>query len=283
MAHRITRWFRGALQPPPPRAVRGLLLLALAVLAADGLIAVSRVGAPVAVDVEVGDDGDLRRQLEIAAEAPAPWLLIGDSVLAGDVMAGRVDDWGEQRVIDHMRRHRASGAEEDVFQVAANGLLPGDIEAIVADLDRVDPGGRVAVAIEINPRYFSAVYADAGCSRDWLCDVGPAVGRWGLDVLRLAALGAREARIALGRIVPLARHRAHMPSLADALASAEATSVDAAAGKARIRRHYAHLRFDQSSGQWQALSRTVRRLRSSGRPLPRPRPVAVCRGRLPRL
>lgn len=267
MASRTTRWHHGEVQPPPPTARRALWLMLLAVLSADLIIGLARLGAPEPDDVAVVDGDSLRRQLERAAADPDPWLLVGDSVLAGDVMAGRVADWQSQRVIDGMRRHLGPEAPESLHQVALNGLLVGDVEGVVAELDRVDPEARTGLIIELNPRVFSAVHAAADCSRDWLCDLRPAVRDRGLDPLRWAALTLREGRLRLHRIVPLLRHRAaDLPDPAAALVpAADPDPGPADTGRARVRRHYTHRITGDRSTQWRALDRIVRRIRATGR------------------
>ncbi|MCJ8273935.1 MAG: hypothetical protein MJK04_31615, partial [Psychrosphaera sp.] len=53
-------------------------------------------------------------------------LLIGDSVLAGDVMDREVNAWQEQRVVDHLRRELAPDSNAFFSLVALDGLLPID-------------------------------------------------------------------------------------------------------------------------------------------------------------
>jgi hypothetical protein len=122
----------------------------------------------------------LRATLEhAAAEAEAGHrsiLLIGDSVLAGDVLArDRPHDWDSQRVIDHMRRELSSESDARIEQVALDGLLPVDALHLVTELDRLDPRGEVEVVLELNLRFFSAQYRDQGdCTRPAICAVGAA-------------------------------------------------------------------------------------------------------------
>ena len=103
-------------------------------------------------------------------------VMIGDSVLAGDVLAStRPDDWDSQRVIDHMRRELGRDSDARIEQVALDGLLPIDALHLVAELDRLDPGGEVELVVELNLRYFSAQYADQrDCTRPEICDLGDA-------------------------------------------------------------------------------------------------------------
>ena len=161
-------------------------------------------------DFDPRDAAGLRRVLTLAANDPdEPYLLIGDSVIAGDVLRGKVDDWRERRVIDAMRTSVHPESRARFHQVGLDALLPVDIQHIVQELDAVDPFARVPVVIELNPRYFSRSYAqDGDCTRPWLCEVGPTLLT--NTELRWSALGRWLARVGLGAVaerVPLLRHR----------------------------------------------------------------------------
>ncbi|MGB1277801.1 MAG: hypothetical protein ACPG77_18795, partial [Nannocystaceae bacterium] len=154
------------------RPLAYLVGVAVLVVAADLLLALSLTTQTQQPDVELEGAHDLRDQLVRATRDPAPtWLLIGDSVLAGDVMAPTVPNWHEQRVLDHLRREQNPNDPHRFYQVGLDGLLPTDALAIVTLLDALDPEGSVAVALELNLRYFSPHYAQLdACSRDWICD-----------------------------------------------------------------------------------------------------------------
>ncbi|WP_146662480.1 hypothetical protein, partial [Enhygromyxa salina] len=120
---------------------------------------------------------ELRRTLELAAQSEGrSVLLIGDSVLAGDVLAAaRPSDWQRHRVIDYMHRELAGHANASLHQIALDGLLPVDALHLVAELDRIDPAGRVEIVLELNLRYFSAQYAaQRECTRAAICELGRA-------------------------------------------------------------------------------------------------------------
>lgn len=261
-------------QPLPSRPwsfVVGVLALLLALDLALALV-LARVPAP--LDGEVVDVASARRELQAAADEPeTSWLLVGDSVLAGDVMRGAVEDWRSQRVIDKMRAaiHPDSGVR--LRQFALDALLPIDIEHIVQELDAVDPTARVAVAIEVNPRYFSAHYAsEPACTRPFLCQLGPTVPGSRDPLPGLAPWLAALTYEALGDWLPVYRHRSRLaPAGLFAAVPPLATpreppgQPDVLAGRARVLAHYQVPALGSDSVQVRALRRTVRRLQASGR------------------
>ncbi len=277
MASTVTTWrdgriVDGAAVPARPWSfVLGLLGL---VLLLDWGIALTFALAPEPADVDVRDRLTARVQLQRAAQdESAPWLLVGDSVLAGDVMRGKVEGWEHQRVIDAMRAQVNPDAGVRFHQVALDAMLPVDMLHLVRELDAFDPGARVPVAIELNPRYFSRSYADlAECTRPWLCELGPAV----LDkapnrVARLAQWFGTVALDGIAEHTPILRHRWRLPTeglragVGAVVARPPEGEPDALAGRARILAHYQGLRLDGRSKQIQALEALVARLRATGR------------------
>lgn len=273
----LTTWTGGALvdgevTPPRPRAFLGGLLLFLLVI--DLLLEVV-LGGPPPHDPEIEDAAGARAVLRAAATDPkTPWLLIGDSVLAGDVMRGKVDDWEHHRVIDAMRASVNPDAGASFHQVALDAMLPVDIRHLLVELDAVDPAARVPVVIEINPRYFSPSYAAlAECTRPWLCELGPRVVdakhrlRWDDLVPYYAELG----RVALGDLLPIVRHHARLArdplaaSMGELIAPEGSGDGDLLSARARILAHYRDLALGGTSTQIQALKAIVDRLRRSGR------------------
>ena len=258
--------------PRPWSFIAGVLLL---VVLADQVLSLRTRLWPAPLDVEVHDVASLREQLDRAATDPGqPYLLIGDSVLAGDVMRGKVADWEHHRVIDAMRAAINPESDVHLHQVALDALLPIDIQHVIQELDAVDPGARVPVVIELNPRYFSRSYADLDeCTRPWLCEVGPTLvnnskqlrwdrlGRWFLSLLR----GTLDEQL------PVFRHRGEFGR--DLLSEASAALVpeppapesDALSARARLLTHYQHPVLRSESLQIRALEATVARLRATGR------------------
>ncbi|PRQ06180.1 hypothetical protein [Enhygromyxa salina] len=237
------------------------------------------------------DRRGLRRVLRMAADDPGrSVLLIGDSVIAGDVMAGHVQGWERQRVIDHMAAELAAETELGLHQIALDGMLPIDIEHVVAELDRVDPEGRVEVVLELNLRYFSAAYAEQHtCSREVLCELAPtlaagsggtldyawrglAEGAGWIDDVLLDSAPVHRRRVALGErprldevyglAVPRVSERADAGEVDAALVHAQAQ----AAG--RVLEHYRSATLSPAGGasaQVDALRRTLARLHDRGR------------------
>ncbi|MFV8751472.1 hypothetical protein ACNOYE_13085 [Nannocystaceae bacterium ST9] len=240
----------------------------------------------------------LRAQLQAAVDDPRrSILLVGDSVLAGDVMAGRVDDWDDQRALDHLRRVVAEDAELGVQQIALDGLLPIDALHLLAELDRRDPAGRVEFVFEINLRYFSDAYVEQReCSRPAICELGGPIHVPGADeasatiralasdwaLVRDAGLLAHDELLAR---LPVFRWRDRLPDLpptlervegllvgaeaADEPASDEAPRFDRAAAaeaEARVREHYRSADLSEHHLQSWALSELLDRLARTRRP-----------------
>ncbi|KIG13887.1 hypothetical protein DB30_07440 [Enhygromyxa salina] len=237
------------------------------------------------------DRRGLRRVLRRAADDPGrSVLLIGDSVMAGDVMAGRVQGWEQQRVIDHMAAELAPEAALGLHQIALDGMLPIDIEHVVAELDRVDPEGRVEVVLELNLRYFSAAYAEQqACSREVLCELAPmlapgsqgtldyawrglAEGAGWLDDVLLDGAPVHRRRVALGErprldtVYGLAVPRASDPADAGEVDAGLVHAQAQAAG--RVLEHYRSATVagtGPANAQVAALRRTLSRLHDRGR------------------
>lgn len=275
----LTAWTKGVLvddeaAPPRPRGFIGGLALLLLVV--DALLAVVLGGSP-AGDPPVEDARGVRAVLQAAAADPGePWLLVGDSVLAGDVMRGKVDDWEHHRVIDEMRASVNPESRASFHQVALDAMLPVDMRAVLAELDAVDPGARVPVVIELNPRYFSPSYAELGeCTRPWLCELGPrlltAPPRSQLRWPTIIGYYLELAGDALVDVLPVARHhrRIARDPLATVLPALTTPAVgpepDPLSARARVLAHYRDLALGSDSKQIQALRAMVERLRASGR------------------
>jgi hypothetical protein len=253
----------------------------------DLLLALARPSPP--VEPALADDATRARQaLERAVAHHDGWLLVGDSVLAGDVMqgyfearagqspAGEVPRWTEHRVLDYLRREQAPHEHVGFEQIALDGLLPVDMLKIVRELDMLDPSGRVGVVLEINPRFFSTHYTEQKeCSREFLCELGQMTDK--LPQWSWAPVAGLQAWYWLGEHLPIWRHRELFTRLGpperDALlprvpiAGAEPTvqTDDPLIGRARILEHYRKIKADGRSAQYQALKSVVERLRARNR------------------
>ncbi|MCA9660262.1 MAG: hypothetical protein KC486_18105, partial [Myxococcales bacterium] len=149
----VDRW-------PRPRRLGALLVASVALLVALELILTLLRAREGEDPTPPRSADDLRERLAAAcADSDRARLLIGDSVLAGDVLAASTDDWGERRVLDYLRREQAPASAATFHQIALDGLLPVDIERIVAEVDIIDPAAEVDLVIELNLRYFSPHYA----------------------------------------------------------------------------------------------------------------------------
>jgi hypothetical protein len=226
-------------------------------------------------DIVLHDAATVRSQIAHAADDPGqPWLLIGDSVLAGDVAKGIVEDWESRRVIDFLRQEKNGDAPDAFYQTALNGLLPVDIRRIAAELDRQDPQGRVGLIIELTPRNFSRHYAEVfDCTRDYLNKIGPPLisddrTHW------LKVLG-QEADVSadwLGNRLPVFRHKDTLSiffSLRNieglAVSTSTPTVADEALAFARVREHFQDWEFGPQSAQVEALADVVALCRAAGR------------------
>lgn len=228
---------------------------------------------PDAAEPTLADDGTrARRVLDEAVASEQAWLLLGDSVLAGDVMQGTVPQWSEHRVLDYMRREQAPGEAVGVQQIALDGMLPVDMLHVLERLDALDPGGRVGVVLELNPRYFSKHYArQRECTRQFLCELSPVVE--GPASVAWVGPAWQEAHRWLLEHLPVVRHRDLFPRVDAELQQELVIPVElrdqtqgALMGQARVLEHYRQPRTDAGSIQYRALTHVVRRLREHGRP-----------------
>lgn len=274
-----THWVDGRIvdnEPQPEGSPWTYLAAVLALLLlVDLVLGVGR-------EPEKLEPDDVREQL-LAATAAAregrpAFVLVGDSVLAGDVMASRVPDWHSQRVIDHMRAELGSGSTAELRQVAFDGLLPIDALHVLAELDRLDPTGEVQFVLELNLRYFSSHYAKQHeCTRAQLCGLGrtqlaehtSARALWG--VVESAII----TRDWLHSHAPIHRHRAQLDGqrnlaeldgLAVARTDAAQRGPTQTEGLARVQAHYRDASPDDDHAQVQALAQIVERLHARGRP-----------------
>lgn len=303
MSRAEPHWVEGRVVDGTPAARARSIVAVLALVLLFDLLLGLRLGAaprqPDAIEPdELGTSAGLRAQLQAAVDDPRrSILLIGDSVLAGDVMAGRVAGWQQQRVVDHLRRALpdALAPAVGIHQIALDGLLPIDMLHLVSELDRLDPEGRVELVIELNVRYFSGTYAHLRrCSRPALCELGrdvhvgpsPTAERVPLrDVdpvrtLEAAWQVASEAAL-LGRDellarLPVFRRRGAMPSVPPALERVEGLLVAspdarartpspidrgaAAEAEVRVREHYRSARLSDRNAQARALELVLQRL-----------------------
>ncbi len=212
-----------------------------------------------------------RAALSRATDHENGWLLLGDSVLAGDVMDGIVPAWSEHRVLDYLRREQTAKSTVGFEQIALDGMLPVDMLQILRELDTVDPSGRVGVVLEINPRYFSSHYVlQRECTREFLCELGRAPAerwRWWWPVR-----SRREGWRWLTDHLPIVRHRDRFPRWGETQRDAlippptpAQTTEDPLVGRARILEHYRSPQVDRRSVQFRALQAMVARLRERGR------------------
>lgn len=256
---------------PPPRRPWSLIVRTLLVLWVLDLTLALTLPQPDAPPLAFDGASAARAELKAAAGAEDAWLLIGDSVLAGDVMAGRIDGWEHERVVDAMRREQGPSTHARLFQVALDGLLPTDLLHLTRELDRLDPAGRVGLVVELSPRFFSRQYADLTmCTRPWLCELGVETitpeghVRW--DSLALDVL--TDLRDAVAAIVPVYRHRRRIAPLQPdpgKLLRPAADAGDALAARARLLAHYRNLAMGPDAAQMMALRLVVQRLRGVGR------------------
>ena len=297
-----THWVDGRIvdgEPHPAGSAWGWLVsVAVLVLMVDlvlGFGGPSKAGEGLTASApeDPADASEIRARLRAAHEAAAAgapsYLLVGDSVLAGDVMAASVPDWRSQRVVDHMRAELGVDSPARIEQVAFDGLLPVDALHVLAELDRLDPAGRVTLVLELNLRYFSPHYAgQADCTRASVCALGRGQLAGGADAgaLGRAVLGVVESgervRDWMAERAPIRRHRGQLrhpalhelPGLATARAEPAVSEDDdagldadpRAAGFARVMAHYRDASFDPEHAQVAALAQIVARLRARGRP-----------------
>ncbi len=259
------------MNPPTLRSVLAAVsaLIVIAVVG-DQMLQLGLASRESLHDVELLDRDGLTRQLEGAANARGrSILLIGDSVLAGDVLAATSADWRNQRVLDFLRSESHADAGTAFHQVAADALLPIDIERILGELDRVDPENHVELLVELNLRQWSPHYREvSGCTRDWICTFPNLAG----EVARPALTWPRAVD-ALRDVTPIWRHRHRfdgsslLPTLDSRIAKRRAVGPqqqDDLLSRARVEEHY-RVDIEADSLQADALDRIVRRLEETGR------------------
>ena len=249
-------------QPTLRSVLAAFVALIVIALAGDQLLELGLASQESTGDVDLLDGESLTRQLEYAAAARGrSILLIGDSVLAGDVLASHTANWRSQRVLDFMRNQSHADAGVAIHQVALDALLPIDVERVVAELDRVDPGGRVEVVIELNLRIFSPHYREAaGCTRDLICASPNLAGESSAPAFSWAGFVDR-----VRDATPIWRHRdrfegaALVPTLDAQIDErrqrGDAAPRDALLAQARIEDHY---RVDPAAASNDTRSRTAR-------------------------
>jgi hypothetical protein len=250
-----THWIDGRLRdeaPIPATPWQQLVAVLVLLWLFDFALALRPAAVPGQQDHD--DAKQLRATLERAtAEAEAGHrsiLLLGDSMLAGDVLARtRPHDWHSQRVIDHMRRELNSESDARIEQVALDGLLPIDALHLVAELDRLDPNGEVELVLELNFRFFSAQYRkQRECTRPAICTLG-LVGRHESRLLAAwndLAITAIRTRDRLLESTPVHRRRARVetrtldeiPGLAVSREQQLAPEQGDAEAIARVLEHY---------------------------------------------
>jgi hypothetical protein len=285
-----THWVDGRIvdgAQPPAGESAWLRVLAVLVLLLCVDLTLSRVPAEVSTgDPNPSTSAELRDALARASAAAKTGrrslVLVGDSVLAGDVMASELEDWRSQRVVDHMRAELSADARVSIEQVALDGLLPIDALHVLAELDRVDPRGEVELVLELNLRYFSLQYAEQDeCTRPELCALGAAMlveprDVPGVDPILRAGVGLAEAaglaRDYLIDRTPIHRRRPQLERIElDAIAGLavrrsddEAASTQAE-GLARVQEHYRSAALADRHTQVQALLALLDRLAASSR------------------
>lgn len=299
-----THWIDGRIvdgNEPPAGEPTWLRVVAVLVLLLCVDLALGLVPATVSTsDPNPSTSAEIRTSLRRASTAAQAGrravLLVGDSVLAGDVMATHeIEDWRAQRVIDHMRAElsvQSDGAQVAIEQVALDGLLPLDALHVLAELDRVDPDAEVELVLELNLRYFSAQYAEQDeCTRPELCELGLAVGNDEVERLGLPGVGtivyagtglAEAGGLARDYLIertPIHRRRPQLERVElDAVSGLavrrgdEAASVSGSAGAsqqtqglARVQEHYRNATIVAEHAQVQAMHALLDRLQASRR------------------
>jgi hypothetical protein len=232
--------------PSTRAAWQSLAAVAIGLLLIDVLIAATAAPSPEEREL---DRHRVDALLRTAADDAHPFLLIGDSVLAGDVLVRRTGDPHAPRVIDALRRDLHEDDPATFHQVALDGVLLPDVLAVLERLDEADPDGRVSLVVEVNVRQLSPAYADtADPAHGWL--QGP-TSTW--DTLR--------------RFTPVLRHRDRFPTSPwrDQVVPPPTAAVDDLEARARLASHYRTPDLRAFTAPMQALHRIVGRLRQKDR------------------
>lgn len=265
-----THWVDGRLldeHPAPSAAWTQILAVLALVLLFDAALALvpERAGTH-EVEHAAPSAAELRRTLEHAAASEGrSILLIGDSVLAG-----------EHPLVETMRRELAPHAHVSVHSIALDALLPVDALHVLAELDRIDPDGRVELVFEINLIYFSEQYLDAReCTRPEVCQLASAANDEGGRPLLRAWQGlvgaANGGHDWLAERVPVHRHRPrlddrNLDELTELAVSAEAPRAAANEDDVDVREHYRSASLRPKHAQREALEEILDRLAARRRP-----------------
>ncbi|MFT7619096.1 MAG: hypothetical protein ACI97A_002745, partial [Planctomycetota bacterium] len=147
---------------------------------------------------------DVIATLEAAAQDPSDRviLLLGDSVLRGNIL--RQNGFAEGKTVAHWARQMAP-RQVAIYDLSLDGLLPCDIEAILWQLQNLDPAAKVEVAVELSPRFLSAQYAqeDKKHARDWFGELSQSANQNRVASTELTnhRLGLKSTRRRLGEIL----------------------------------------------------------------------------------
>jgi len=276
-ARRSNLWSGGTLLGSGSRLrTPGLYLVAtvLLMVALDGFLGAGiGLGTPKR-DLDYRDAAGVRATLaRAAADGDRAWLLLGDSVLVGDMLAGTVPDWHQHRVVDYLNAEVRPDAGETFHQVALNGLLLTDMVRIVRELDRFDPGGRVGLVVELSLRMFSPRYAEEETpTRPWLGELGRPVTRDGhLAAVPLLQVNAGALGDWFRRHAPLYRHRDLLPNPLEAaslvpLLAPSPSEVDPLEMRARMQENFRAPLLLGDFAPLRALDEILARIRAAERP-----------------
>jgi len=152
-------------------SIGGVLLLAAIVLGAAFTLAFTRTGDVPAKEPDSLEGWIARIDALVADPAADRIVLLGDSVLGASVLAAHgIEDGGRWTVDAQMRELVQREADVSITNLALDGLLPGDLLALLLLLDERDVDGRLRLVVELSPRYLSRTYreSESAFSREYL-------------------------------------------------------------------------------------------------------------------
>ena len=205
-------------------SIGSVLLVAAGVLGAAFLLAPASVDGAAVREPDSLDGLIARIDALVADAAEDKIALLGDSVLGESVLAAHgVEDGGRWTVAAQMRELVHREADVRIADLSLDGLLPGDLLAILLLLDERDQQGRVRLAVELTPRYLSRAYreSEAAFSREYLRGVVEPVDE--------------ESLAAIVEDLGLSRHRLGLTTLREALPEASLAPGDVLAAKPATR------------------------------------------------
>jgi len=265
-----------AASPPPGSVPRNGLLLGLVFVFAVAWLAglLLPLVPPPAGPPELADWHDVEAVIDTIVADPSERVVVvmGDSVVAGSFLEAQHGlRWDELRLVPLMAHAVAPGVSVGIHELSQPGMLPSDLEVLIARLAERDSEGRIELLVQLTPRYFSRAYADpAAFALPFMAAEGSGLVRplpfpetpGLLRDLMASRGGLAGLRSRLGLAV-----EALAPDLVALQVPVEPLDMASALYQLRVRPHFLQLDTSLDNPQRQALERVLDGARQQGRPV----------------